>query len=152
MNTENTNWYQSVAAVCIKDGKVMLARHTYGSGKGKLIIPGGYAELGESPQDAVKREFMEEVGIVIEPKDVIGIRFNSREWYVIFTADYVSGIPRSDGDENSEVVWMDADEALTRDDVPELTKIMISRAVSAKGFVNTPYNGKNPPYSLYCPE
>ncbi len=63
MNTENTNWYQSVAAVCIKDGKVMLARHTYGSGKGKLIIPGGYAEIGESPQDAVKREFMEEVGI-----------------------------------------------------------------------------------------
>ena len=35
-----TNWSQSVAGVCLKDGKVLLARHTYGSGKGKLIIPG----------------------------------------------------------------------------------------------------------------
>ena len=24
----NTNWSQSVAGVCIKDGKVLLARHT----------------------------------------------------------------------------------------------------------------------------
>ena len=28
----STNWSQSVAGVCLKDGKVLLARHTYGSG------------------------------------------------------------------------------------------------------------------------
>ena len=39
MNTENTNWNQSVTGVVIKDGKVLLARHTYGGGKGMLIIP-----------------------------------------------------------------------------------------------------------------
>ena len=44
MNTENTNWGQSVTAVVIKDNKVLLARHTYGGGKGMLIIPGGYVE------------------------------------------------------------------------------------------------------------
>ena len=33
MSTEGTNWGQSVAGVVIKDGKVLLARHTYGSGK-----------------------------------------------------------------------------------------------------------------------
>lgn len=38
MENNNTNWYQSVAAVCIKDNKVLLARHTYGSGKGKWIM------------------------------------------------------------------------------------------------------------------
>ncbi|MCR4993279.1 MAG: hypothetical protein K6A45_09570 [Lachnospiraceae bacterium] len=38
---KSTNWTQSVAGVCIRDGKVLLARHTYGAGKGKLIIPGG---------------------------------------------------------------------------------------------------------------
>ena len=42
MNIENTNWCQSVTAVVIKDNKVLLARHTYGAGSGKLIIPGGY--------------------------------------------------------------------------------------------------------------
>lgn len=42
MSEENTNWEKSAAGVVIKDGKVLLARHTYGAGKGKLIIPGGY--------------------------------------------------------------------------------------------------------------
>ena len=46
----NTNWSQSVAGVCIKDGKVLLARHTYGSGNGRLIIPGGYVKYGEVPE------------------------------------------------------------------------------------------------------
>ena len=149
MVKENTNWCQSVAGVCIKDHKVLLARHTYGGGKGKLIIPGGFVENGETPQDAVKREFMEEVSVVVEPKEIIGIRFNSHDWYVVFTAEYVSGTPQSDGDENSEVLWVDTSEALERDDVPELTKIMIQNAMKDSRFVQIPYEGKNPPYSLY---
>ena len=39
---ENTNWSQSVTGIVIRDNKVLLARHTYGPGKGKLIVPGGY--------------------------------------------------------------------------------------------------------------
>ena len=52
-NNDNTNWCQSVTGVVIKDGRVLLARHTYGAGKGKLIVPGGYVEYGESPQQAI---------------------------------------------------------------------------------------------------
>lgn len=149
MKKDNTNWSQSVAGVCIKDGKVLLARHTYGGGKGLLIIPGGYVQNGESPQEAVKREYIEEVNIKIEPKKLIGIRFNSHDWYVVFTVDYVSGTPKSDNDENSEVVWLDIDEALNREDVPELTKTMISSALKENAFVKLPYQGNNPPNSLY---
>ena len=149
MEHENTCWRRSVAAVCIKDGSVMLARHTYGPGKGKLIIPGGYLNMGEMPEDAVKREFLEEVGVVIEPKQVIGIRFNSNDWYVIFSADYVSGQERSDGDENDEVIWMPIGEALGRDDVPDLTKTMIKAAMKGTGMELTPYIGRTAPYSLY---
>lgn len=152
MNTENTNWSQSVAAVCIRENKVLLARHTYGSGKGKLIIPGGFVENGESPQDAVRREYLEEVNLMIEPKEIIGIRFNSHDWYVVFAADYVSGDARSDGDENSEVLWIDVSEALEREDVPELTKIMIRQAQKKHSFVSLPYQGKQPPCSLYGAE
>ena len=36
---ENTNWFQSVTGIVIKDGKVLLAKHTYGPGKGHLIVP-----------------------------------------------------------------------------------------------------------------
>lgn len=41
MMEENTNWEQSVTGIVICQGKVLLARHTYGTGKGKLIVPGG---------------------------------------------------------------------------------------------------------------
>ena len=47
MSNENTNWGQSVTGIVINDGKVLLARHTYGNGKGMLIVPGGYVEYGE---------------------------------------------------------------------------------------------------------
>ena len=87
---ENTNWSQSVTGIVIKDGKVLLARHTYGPGKGHLIVPGGYVKWQESPQDALKREYLEETGVEVEPLDVIGIRFNQKDWYVAFRARYIS--------------------------------------------------------------
>lgn len=149
MKRNNTNWSQSVAGVCIKDNKVLLARHTYGGGKGLLIIPGGYVENGESPQEALKREYLEEVNIIIEPKEIIGIRFNSHDWYVVFSAQYISGTAKSDGDENNEVLWLDIEDALIRDDVPELTKIMLKQSLNPNKFIQLPYEGSNPPYSLY---
>ena len=139
MHTENTSFTQSVAAVCIRDGCVLLARHTYGPGKGRLIIPGGYIEKGETPMEAVKREYMEEAGVVIEPTRLIGVRFNSRDWYVVFAAEHVSGVARSDGDENDEVVWMPIDEALSREDVPDLTKKLIRCALTGGGFEPIPF-------------
>ena len=152
METNNTNWGQSVAGVVIRDGKVLLARHTYGNGKGLLIIPGGYVNIGETPEDALKREFMEETGIQVEPDGIIGIRFNMHDWYIVFRASYISGKEKSDNDENSEVVWMNTDEALTRDDVHELTKILIRSALSSNGLTSHPYqsNTKHAPYSLWC--
>ena len=139
---ENTNWGQSVTGIVIRQGKVLLARHTYGTGKGKLIVPGGYVKIGETPQDALKREFLEETGIVVEPKEIIAIRFNSHDWYIAFRAEYISGEAVSDHDENDEVLWMETGEALLRDDVPDLTKKLIQCALSESvGLVPLPYQG-----------
>ncbi len=152
MNNENTNWNQSVTGVVIKDGKVLLGRHTYGGGKGMLIIPGGYVNFGETPQDALVREYMEETHVKVNPTDIIGIRFNMHDWYIAFRAEYVSGEATSDGDENSEVLWVEVDEALSREDVPELTKKLIQSALSTESGLNyTEYNGstKHAPCSLY---
>ena len=147
------NWQQSVAAIVIKDEKVLLVRHTYGAGKGKLIIPGGYVKNGESPQEGVKRELLEETGIVINPTEIVGIRFNTHDWYIAFKADYVEGTARSDGNENSEVVWITINEIKNRDDIPELTKILVISAFeSSNNLTYTAYEGnsKYAPYSLYC--
>ena len=107
-NEPQQNTYtQSVTGIVIRDHKVLLARHTYGVGKNRLIVPGGYLEPGETPQEALRREYLEETSIVVEPKQVIGIRFNQKDWYVAFAAEYVSGTASSDHDENSEVLWLD---------------------------------------------
>lgn len=73
MNGENTCYKQSVTAVVIRAGKVLLARHTYGAGKNMLIVPGGYLNKGETPEHAVKREYLEETGVLINPKDIIAV-------------------------------------------------------------------------------
>ena len=148
--TQNNDFTRSVAAVVIKDNKVLLARHTYGAGKGRLIIPGGYILEGEMPEQALVREYLEETGVTVRPTRLIGVRFNTRDWYAVFAADYVSGTARSDGDENSEVVWMDVSEALTCPDVPDLSKKLIECAQSGRGLDTLPYDGKNPPYVLYA--
>ncbi len=153
MENENTNWGQSVTGVVIRENKVLLARHTYGGGAGMLIIPGGYVNIGETPQEALVREYMEEAHIEIKPTNIIGVRFNMHDWYIAFRAEYVSGEACSDYDENSEVLWLDIDEALSRDDVPELTKELIQSAISKEtGLTYKEYQGntKHAPYSLYC--
>lgn len=150
--SNKTNWGQSVAGVVIREGKVLLARHTYGGGKGMLIIPGGYVNIGESPQEALIREFREETDVTVEPRSIVGIRFNMHDWYIVFTAEYVSGEAKPDNNENSEVLWVDVTEALTRDDVPGLTKSMIESALAGpEGLERTGYEAspKHAPQSLY---
>ena len=153
MENGTTNWGQSVTGVVIKENKVLLARHTYGGGAGLLIVPGGYVNEGETPQDALIREYMEETKVTVKPLDIIGIRFNMHDWYIAFRAEYVSGEVSSDHEENSEVLWVDVEEALVREDVSELTKKLIESAVKQEaGLHKEAYNGstKHGPYSLYC--
>lgn len=153
MQQTGTNYTQSVGGVVIHEGKVLLGRHTYGAGNGLLIIPGGYVDYGESPQQAVAREFMEETGVTVEAQDVLGVRFNTHDWYVVFRARYVSGDIHADETENSEVVWMDVNEALAADDVPQLTRQMIRAAIGpGVGFTAADYEGgsKYAPCSLLC--
>ena len=148
-NLEKTNWSQSVGGVCLRDGKVLLARHTYGAGKGMFIIPGGYVDFGETPEETLVREYQEETGITVKAGKLLGMRFSAKDWYAVFEAIYIEGEARSDGDENDKVIWMEINEALANESVPVLTKKMISCAISGKGFELTPYDSKTPGRNLY---
>jgi ADP-ribose pyrophosphatase YjhB (NUDIX family) len=63
-----------VAAVIEKDGKVLLAKEILESGEEYWIIPGGGVQFGESLADAVKREVKEELGLDVEPAEMIDCR------------------------------------------------------------------------------
>ena len=49
----------------IKDDKILLIQKFGGPYDGKLDLPGGTIEFCERPEDALKRELMEEVGIEV---------------------------------------------------------------------------------------
>ena len=145
MDSGSTNWGKSVGVVLVRDGRVLLGRHTYGAGRGNLILPGGYLEEGETAEEAAVREVLEETGVTCEVDRLVSCRLNSKEFYLIFQAHYVSGEARAADDENSEELWVDVDEALERDDVALLTQYAIRSAKEGKGIDPVPYQSKHNP-------
>lgn len=86
--------------------EVLLARGKQ-HGPGMYALVAGFVETGESLEDAVRREVMEEVGI--EVRDIT--YFGSQPWpfphsiMVGFTAQYASGEIRIDPDEIEDAQW-----------------------------------------------
>ena len=62
-----------VGAVAVHNDKVLLVKRGHPPGVGLWSIPGGLVELGEKIEDAVKREFQEETGLICEVRDLIQV-------------------------------------------------------------------------------
>jgi len=101
---------QSVAGIALRPGKVFLAkRRSGGNVGGKWEFPGGKVETGETPQEALSREFMEELGVAIHVGELIGTnRFRSGERQFTLAAYevVVNGTPRP-GPEHESSGWFD---------------------------------------------
>lgn len=66
-----------VKALVKKDDQVLLIKNTY---RGKLMFPGGGVKKDETPEEAIKRELKEEVGVVVEKLHLLG-KYQSRREY-----------------------------------------------------------------------
>ena len=55
-----------VAAIIVRDGKILATQRGYGEYKDGWEFPGGKIEPGESPEDALVREISEELDACIE--------------------------------------------------------------------------------------
>ena len=60
-----------VGAVIVQEDRVLLVRRASEPLKGEWSVPGGLVELGEKLVDAVKREVLEETGLIVEPGEVL---------------------------------------------------------------------------------
>ncbi len=70
------------------DGRIWLLRRTLHEGAGKWTFPGGYVELGESVEDAARRETREEMQMEIVLGALVGVysRADTRAVLIVFQA------------------------------------------------------------------
>jgi NAD+ diphosphatase len=99
----------AVITAIIKDGKILMAKHGYHRGMYSLIA--GFVEPGETLEEAVERETMEEVGLKVKNIKY----FSSQPWpyphslMVAFTAEYDSCEIKVDGKEITDAGWFSPD-------------------------------------------
>jgi mutator protein MutT len=65
-----------VDAILQKGSGVLMIRRKKDPFKGKLALPGGFVNEGETAEDAVRREMREEVSLEVEPIDILGVYSN----------------------------------------------------------------------------
>jgi ADP-ribose pyrophosphatase YjhB (NUDIX family) len=95
-------------------GRVLLVKQAQTGLWGTI---GGYIELDGSPREAARREAQEEAGVVVELGTIIDVLGGPefRMTYpngdetacvsIIFEATVISGEPKPDGDETTDVRW-----------------------------------------------
>lgn len=63
----------SVGGILIEDSSILLVKRRNPPCKGFWSIPGGRQKHGETAIEAVKREILEETGLIVEPLSVFAI-------------------------------------------------------------------------------
>lgn len=78
MCNDEAHTHLGVYAVASYEGSVILIKKGRGPYRGQWDLPGGRIEFGESPNEALSREFWEETGLPVadaQLMDVISARF-----------------------------------------------------------------------------
>ena len=123
----------AVIVAVTKEDQILLAHATKFSGKIYSVLA-GYVEPGETLEECIKREVMEEVGLHVKNIKY----FTSQPWpypdtlMTAFTAEYESGEIKVDKKEIEDAKWY------SRDDLPELP----SNASVARKLINAWMNKK----------
>jgi ADP-ribose pyrophosphatase YjhB (NUDIX family) len=86
-------WYANalpaVQGVLERDGRVLLAKRARAPRKGHWDLPGGFVEETEEPLDALRREFVEETGLEVEPIELLRIDIEPYEHRHVFSLTYL---------------------------------------------------------------
>lgn len=95
----------TVAAVVERDGQYLLVEER-AMGRRVFSQPGGHIESGETPEQAVVRETLEETGCTVECRELIGVYLwihpQTRQQFlrIVYTAEFLDcdeSLPLDDG-------------------------------------------------------
>ena len=65
------------------DGNIVLIKRGFQPQRGRWSMPGGFVDLGETVEDAARRECMEEMGIDVEIGDLVGVYSNANQREIV---------------------------------------------------------------------
>jgi ADP-ribose pyrophosphatase YjhB (NUDIX family) len=103
------------AVVARPDGAVLFIRRGKEPEKGKLALPGGFIEMGETAEVSLRRELIEEVGLNVGPLEYLCSEINAYDYRSItypvldlfFTAQVGQTADPKALDDVAEVCWLD---------------------------------------------
>ncbi len=63
----------TTSAILEKDGKILMIKRNQELLKGFWVLPGGFMEYEETPEETTVREVKEETGLKIQTKELVGV-------------------------------------------------------------------------------
>ncbi|TSC89548.1 MAG: NUDIX hydrolase [Parcubacteria group bacterium Gr01-1014_3] len=121
-----------VKCVVENDGEVLMIKNSYGGYK-QWMFPGGGINNNETPDQAIKRELLEEVGIAVENLRKIGEYTSNQEFkkdtVIVFTGITQNKELNIDTREILEAKWFSIDHL---PEISEYSKLIISMACNKK--------------------
>lgn len=106
----------TASALIVQDGRLLLGRRAVEPYLGMWDVPGGFLSPLEHPEEGVVREIQEETGLVVRPRELLGIFpdtyggsdagiYTLNLYYLV---DIVSGEPHP-ADDVAELRWFTPD-------------------------------------------
>jgi ADP-ribose pyrophosphatase YjhB (NUDIX family) len=125
--------FLAVSAAIVRDGKILVVRRARPPANGLYTLPGGVVEAGETLEEAVAREVLEETSMTIAPVALAGVRETiahdgddrvERHFVILcFASRWLSGEPILN-EELSEARWLDPAEIADLQTTPGLADIV----------------------------
>ncbi|TXR54558.1 NUDIX hydrolase [Reinekea thalattae] len=123
-----------------QDGRVLLVRDRMMNGKG-FKIPGGYVDLGENIEAAVKREVFEETGIEAQFHSVVGVvskhphQFNkSNQYFVCSLTANTTEINVIDTHEIELAAWLSPEDFIADEDSSRFHRHLVASLIGKNGL------------------
>jgi ADP-ribose pyrophosphatase YjhB (NUDIX family) len=102
----------TVDAILQSGSKVLMVRRKKDPFKGQLALPGGFVNEGETAEDAMKREAMEETSLEVEPIEILGVysdpkRDPRKHILTVAFVGIITGGTDMAGDDAESIEWVE---------------------------------------------